>query len=202
MKKLLYSECIFLMPVDLGRGPSHHVVVCYTSCFKHQDKYCFVLFGTVATLPTLLIRWSGYENAYTVWDSLFLVWLWDWQTVSLPITSGTHTRVYSLFFFLFFRHTASTPSTSGTHTGGVPEECWIEELEIITKDFLFFESRVLIEMVGIPGMRAFFPFTMANPGSSLRFNTHWSVPPVSSLAHSVLGDQARWPSHQSHVTQT
>ena len=30
----------------------------------------------------------------------------------------------------------------------------------------------------------FFKFTMANlnPGSSLRFNTHWSAPPVSALA--------------------
>jgi len=27
----------------------------------------------------------------------------------------------------------------------------------------------------------FFPFTMANPGSSLRFNTHWSASPVSTL---------------------
>jgi len=25
-------------------------------------------------------------------------------------------------------------------------------------------------------------FTLANPGSSLRFNTHWSAPPVSALA--------------------
>ena len=33
-------------------------------------------------------------------------------------------------------------------------------------------------------MRAFFSFTMTNPGSSLRFNTHWSAPPVSSLARS------------------
>ena len=28
----------------------------------------------------------------------------------------------------------------------------------------------------------FFSFTMANPGSSLRFNTHWSASPVSALA--------------------
>jgi hypothetical protein len=27
-------------------------------------------------------------------------------------------------------------------------------------------------------------FTLANPGSSLRFNTHWSAPPVSALARS------------------
>jgi len=101
------------IPVDRGRGPSHHVVVCYTSyyyvlmlhivcytsCFEHQDKYCFPLFGKVATPPTLPIRRSGYENTYKVWDSLFFVLLWDRQTVSLPITSGTHTRVYSLFFF-------------------------------------------------------------------------------------------------------
>jgi len=30
------------IPVDLGRGPSRHVVVCYSSCFEHQDTYCFV----------------------------------------------------------------------------------------------------------------------------------------------------------------
>ena len=30
----------------------------------------------------------------------------------------------------------------------------------------------------------FFSFTMANPGSSLCFNTHWSTPPVSSLVRS------------------
>jgi len=111
------------IPVDLGRGPSHHVVVCYTLCFAHLHKYCFVLFGKVATPPTLSICQSGYENAYKVWDSLFFVLLWGHQTVSLPITSGTHTNVYSIFFclILFFRHTASTPSISGTHTGGVQE---------------------------------------------------------------------------------
>ena len=27
-------------------------------------------------------------------------------------------------------------------------------------------------------------FTLANPGSSLRFNTHWSAPPVSALFES------------------
>jgi len=27
-------------------------------------------------------------------------------------------------------------------------------------------------------------FTLSNPGSSLRFNTHWSAPPVSALARS------------------
>ena len=27
-------------------------------------------------------------------------------------------------------------------------------------------------------------FTLANPGSSLRFNTHWSAAPVSALARS------------------
>ena len=31
-------------------------------------------------------------------------------------------------------------------------------------------------------------FTLANPGSSLRFNTHWSAPPVSALTRSVLGE--------------
>jgi len=30
----------------------------------------------------------------------------------------------------------------------------------------------------------FLPFTMANPGSSFRFNTHWSVPLVSALVRS------------------
>ena len=30
----------------------------------------------------------------------------------------------------------------------------------------------------------FFSFTMTTPGSSLRFNTHWSAPPVSALARS------------------
>jgi len=30
----------------------------------------------------------------------------------------------------------------------------------------------------------FISFTMANPGSSLRFNTHWSAPPVAALARS------------------
>jgi len=90
------------IPVNLGRGPSHHVVVCYTSCFAHLDKYCFVLFGNVATLPTVSIRWSGYENVYKVWDSLFFVLLWGHQTVSLPITSGTHKSVCSLFLFFAF----------------------------------------------------------------------------------------------------
>jgi len=30
-------------------------------------------------------------------------------------------------------------------------------------------------------------FTLANPESVLRFNTHWSAPPVSALACSDLG---------------
>ena len=43
-------------------------------------------------------------------------------------------------------------------------------------------------------------FALAHPGSSLRFNTHWSAPPVSALARS--GGPRRCPSHQSHVTRT
>ena len=35
-------------------------------------------------------------------------------------------------------------------------------------------------------------FTLVNPGSSLRFSTHWSAPPVSTVARSALG---RCPSH-------
>ena len=43
-------------------------------------------------------------------------------------------------------------------------------------------------------------FTLANPGSSLRFNTHWSAPPVSTLARSggvyscdvLFGSERRW----------
>ena len=52
--------------------------------------------------------------------------------------------------------------------------------------FSFFESRVLIENWWwvSQGCGRFFSFTMANPGSSLRFNTHWSAPPVSALARS------------------
>ena len=42
-------------------------------------------------------------------------------------------------------------------------------------------------------------FTLANPRSSLRFDTHGSAPPVSALNRS-----GRCPSHQSrsHITRT
>ena len=37
---------------------------------------------------------------------------------------------------------------------------------------------------GYPRDAKFTLFTLANPGSSLRFNTNWSAPPVSALARS------------------
>ena len=116
-----YKPLSWPIPVDLGRGPSHHVVVCYTSCFAHQDKYCFVLFGKVATSPTLSICRSRYENAYTVWDSLFFV-LYEAAKQLVFQLHQERTQVCTVSFFLLFlfsRHTVSTPSTSGTHTGGV-----------------------------------------------------------------------------------
>ena len=49
-----------------------------------------------------------------------------------------------------------------------------------------FERRVFIENWWwvSQGCGLFFSFTMANPGSSLCFNTHWSAPPVSTLDRS------------------
>jgi len=109
------------IPVDLGRGSSHHVVVFYTSCFAHQDKYYFVLFGKVATPPTLSIRQSGYENAYKVCTLCFGFSCEDTKQLVFQLHQK-RTQVCTVSFFvlfLFFRHTTNTPSTSGTHTGGV-----------------------------------------------------------------------------------
>ena len=48
-----------------------------------------------------------------------------------------------------------------------------------------FESRVFIETdSGYPRDAEVTLFTLANPEHSLRFNTHWSAPPVSALARS------------------
>ena len=52
--------------------------------------------------------------------------------------------------------------------------------------YLWFESEVFIENRKwvSQGCGRFFPFTMANPGRSLCFNTHWSAPSVFALVHS------------------
>ena len=51
-----------------------------------------------------------------------------------------------------------------------------------------FESRVIIEnwQWVSQGCGRFFSCTMANPGSSLRFHTHWSAPPLFVRIHRLL----------------
>ena len=46
----------------------------------------------------------------------------------------------------------------------------------------------------------FFSFTMATPGNSIRFDTHWLTPPVSALAVTLArsgGPLGRCPKNQS-----
>ena len=67
-----------------------------------------------------------------------------------------------LFLFSLYLHTTSTPTTS--------YRVVCLRVELLLKTDIGFPRDVEVTL-----------FTLANPGSSLHFNTHWLAPPVSAL---------------------
>ena len=109
------------IPVDLGRGPSHHVVVCYTSCFAHLDKYCIVLFGKSLHHQLSRSTGQGMKTNTKCGTLCFLFCCEDTKQLVFQLHQK-RTQVCTVSFwvlFLSFRYTTRTQSTSGTHTGGV-----------------------------------------------------------------------------------
>ena len=105
-------------------------------------------------------------------------------------------------FFLFNQiHTASAPSTSGTHTDGGavmlrpgsaeerhywrPSRSFFTNVDLLLSVCVALRVEFLLKTdSGYPRDAEVTLFTLATPEHSLRFNTHWSAPPVSALARS------------------
>ena len=109
---------------------------------------------------------------------------------------NNHWNTTGTFFFSFWIHINSAFITAGTHTDGL-FVCLLVGIKPGSPNFFlsfflgFHQARVCLRVEfllktdsGSPTDAEVTLFTLANPGSSLWFNNHWSTPPVSALARS------------------